>query len=83
MEIDDALYHQLTEKLAWLEHEYYTMESTHRDLSARVVIAMQLMGQENEICLNALQEILEVKTGVLTIAAEAVKRIEHLRQQRP
>ena len=83
MEIDDALYQQLTEKIAWLEHEYYTMESAQRDLSARIVATMQCIGKENEICLNALQEILEVKTGVLTIAAEAVKRIEYLRQQRP
>ena len=79
--LDDELFRQLTEKLAWLEHEYYTMESTHRELSARVVEAMTLMGKENEICLNALQEILEVKTGVLTIADEAVKQIEDLRRQ--
>lgn len=78
---DDEKFDQIVAKFAELERQYAHLESTHIDLVREVVSTVSVITQENELCLQALRDILEFKTGVLVIAEQAVKRIAALREQ--
>lgn len=77
---DEEKFNLITQKFAELERQYAHLESAHVDLVREVVTTVSLITKENEICLQALQDILEMKVGVLTIAEQAVARITTLRE---
>jgi len=71
----------LTLQVHALETQYNAMEQAHTLLAQEVMKTVIELQQENEICYTALGEILELKTGAIQIAEDAIVRIVNLRRQ--
>lgn len=71
---------QLTQRVRELEAQYRELEFSHASLAQEVMKTVLAMAEENEICYTALCEIVELQTGTVQIAEDAILRILDLRQ---
>jgi len=70
----------LTRQVRELEVQYRELEYSHTHLAQEVIKTVICLQQENEICYTALCEIMELQTGTVQIAEDAIRRILDLRQ---
>ena len=70
----------LNHRVRELEAQYRELEFSHTSLAQEVMKTASAMAEENEICYTALCEILELQTGTVQIAEDAILRILDLRQ---
>lgn len=70
----------LNHRVRELEAQYRELEYSHTSLAQEVMKTVLAMAEENEICYTALCEILELQTGTVQIAEDAILRILDLRQ---
>lgn len=71
---------RLNQRVRELEAQYRELEYSHSSLAQEVMKTVLAMAEENEICYTALCEILELQTGTIQIAEDAILRILDLRQ---
>jgi hypothetical protein len=71
---------QLSHRVHELEAQYRELEFSHASLAQEVMKTVLAMAEENDICYTALCEILELQTGTVQIAEDAILRILDLRQ---
>jgi len=77
---EQARFAHLTQQVRDLEAQYRELEYSQAHLAEHVVKTVLVLQQENEICYTALSEILELQTGTVQIAEDAILRILDLRQ---
>lgn len=76
---DRDLIDTLTQRIHELEAQCRLVEATQTSLAQEVMQTVLALAQENEICYTALCEILELQTGTVAIAEDAIVRILDLR----
>lgn len=76
---DQELIDSLTQRVRDLEAQCRLVEETQTSLAHEVMQTVLALAEENEICYTALCEILELQTGTVAIAEDAIVRILDLR----